>query len=725
MDLLHFLRILGKRKWLIAAVVMSSMVLTFLVTRKLPKVYKAKAQIATGITEKTGPTPLNWTPQLQWFEIDSRFNNLIERIKSNQSIALLSYSLALHDLEGSEPPFADLDELQKDYTAEQLRKATLIYRTKLDSIQPLMNPGETDNLHVKILEDLGYDQKTLMEDLQIGRDAGSDFIGITFTSKNPQMSAFVVNTLCKEFIRYYDISRGQEVENAVAFYAKLAQEKKQKLDELMEMEKALRSKTGTVAFDKQAEALVKQIADLEILRNSEMAKIPGLENTLESIDQKFKPGEESYLDAYTSVANSKVLELQEEIRRLTDAKLETELRGGNSAALADSLAQLRARLKTQISQTASVKAFNPANAREDLVSKRLDAELELKMSKAIASTLDRELAALRGRKALMTNSKKDLDEFSREVTLAQDEYLAVAKRLNDERLKIDTGNQLKQVEWVQPPSKPESSKALILVALSAIVSLALCIVVLFVLEYVDISIKMPSNFKRLTGMELMGALNKLETDNLDLVSLFMGTNQNMSLETYKQLLRKIRYEVVASGARIFLVTSPRAGTGKTSLLFSLAYSLSLNKKKVLLIDTNFKNNDLTRMCSAAPTLEKYLSNEIPREQLISSSGLDGVDVIGCEGGNYTPSEVFSYGDFRQLLNELSIQYDYIFLEGASLNTFADSKELTEYVDKVLPVFSARSSVKQPDKLSIEYLASMNGKLMNPVLNKVEMDNLNE
>lgn len=724
MDLLHFLRVLGKRKWLISSVVLVAIVTTFLVTRKMPRTYQAKAQLATGITEQTGPTPIGWTPQLQWFEIDGKFNNLIERIKSNQSIALLSYELVLHDLESTEP-FADLSPLQEKYTEEELRKAALLFHRKLDSIQPLVKPGEVDALHVQVLEDLDYHPKTLQEELQIARDADTDFIGITYSSENPRLSAFVVNTLAKQFIRYHNVIQSEQVENAIDVYAELALEKKQKLDELMETERALRTSTGTVSFEHQAEALVKQIADLELLRNSEVAKIPGLENTLSKIEGKFKPGEESYINASQSVAHNKVLELQDEIRRLTDAKLQAEINGDNSARLADSLSQLRGRLRRQISQTANLKTYNADATRTDLVAKRVDAELELEMSKAIVSTLDQELSDLRNRKAYMTNSKKGLDELDRDVELAQEEYMAVAKRLNEERLKTDTGGKVSQVEWVQPPTEPEPSKSMMLVALSAIVSLALCVVVLFVLEYIDVSIKFPSNFERQTRLDLMGVLNKLESDNLDLVSLFMATNKNLSLETYKQLLRKIRYEVVASGGRKFLLTSPRAGTGKTSILFSLAYSLSLNKKRVLLIDTNFKRNDLTRLCGAEGTLEKFLNNEITRDRLVSSSGLEGVDVIGCEGGNYTPSEAFAHGNFGELLDELAVQYDYIFMEGASLNTFADTKELTPYVDKVLPIFSARSAVKQADRLSIEYLKSLNGKLMQSVLNKVEMDNLNE
>jgi len=196
----------------------------------------------------------------------------------------------------------------------------------------------------------------------------------------------------------------------------------------------------------------------------------------------------------------------------------------------------------------------------------------------------------------------------------------------------------------------------------------------------------------------LSSLNYLNADRLDLIALFSDTNQDPHLEAYKHLMRKIRFEVISSGGKVFMLTSTRPGAGKTSLLFSLGYSLSLNQKKILLIDTHFKNNQLTRMTSAIPTLERYMADEISFEELVSLSGLEGVFVLGCEGGNYTPSEIFVPPDkFNALLEKLGEEYDYIFLEGPALNLYSGSKELIQYVDRVIPVFSAKATIKQTDK----------------------------
>jgi len=142
-----------------------------------------------------------------------------------------------------------------------------------------------------------------------------------------------------------------------------------------------------------------------------------------------------------------------------------------------------------------------------------------------------------------------------------------------------------------------------------------------------------------------------------------------------------------------------------------------------MIDANFKNNTLTRIIDAQPSLEKYLNQEIPRRSLVSNSIFDGVDVIGCEGGNFSPAEVFKDEPFRNLMASLKQEYDYILLEGSPLNVFSDSKELAEYVEKIIAVFAANQPIAQIDLASSKYLESQGDKLLGTVLNRVALANL--
>ena len=182
--------------------------------------------------------------------------------------------------------------------------------------------------------------------------------------------------------------------------------------------------------------------------------------------------------------------------------------------------------------------------------------------------------------------------------------------------------------------------------------------------------------------------------------------------------------------KFFFLQVPKKGQGKTTLIQALAYSMSLSKKRILIIDTNFCNNDLTVQLDAKPVLEKIVPKNINgkafAEQIKDYSkdiGVGSVFAIGSEGGDYTPSEILPRENLLHHLDELTSEFDYIFLEGPPLNDFSDSKELAQYVEGVIAVFSAQHIIKQIDKQSIGFFKELNGKFCGSILNMVDLKNV--
>jgi len=158
----------------------------------------------------------------------------------------------------------------------------------------------------------------------------------------------------------------------------------------------------------------------------------------------------------------------------------------------------------------------------------------------------------------------------------------------------------------------------------------------------------------------------------------------------------------------------------------------MSNKKILIIDANFKDNTLTQMFSDKIKEDKVLNSDEMRksevninfDNYIFPTSFDHIDVIGCKTTALSPSEIFTSHQLRELLSFISHRYDYIIIEAAELNQYADSKELTSYVDKIVAVFSAKTDLKHADKTSIDYLKSLNGKFAGSILNKVKLENLN-
>jgi Mrp family chromosome partitioning ATPase len=149
---------------------------------------------------------------------------------------------------------------------------------------------------------------------------------------------------------------------------------------------------------------------------------------------------------------------------------------------------------------------------------------------------------------------------------------------------------------------------------------------------------------------------------------------------------------------------------------------------VLIIDTNFCNNDLTLQLKARPTLETFsvapedFSIEKVKE-IVTTYSVENIEVIGCKGGDYTPTEILPKNHLLNYLPQLKQYYDFIIMEGAPLNDYTDSKELEHYAEGVVAVFSSKISLKQNDRESIQFLEGLNGKLLGAVLNNIKEDYL--
>ncbi len=720
MELVNLFKALYRKKWIVIFVTIVSVAAAAFFSLSVSDTYISTAQLATGITDEQTISLGDNASVNNFYSTENKFSNLIENIKSRQVISLLSYRLMLHDLESKEP-FRPIDEdIRELYSPKMLEQAKIVYKNKLDSIKILSSSEDADLIFLDFLKAAKYDNKSLMEDLTIYRIPSTDYIKFEFHSENPKLSAFVVNTLCKEFIRYYITVRSERSSNSVEFLAQLADDKKQELNEKVNALKEFKSDHEVVNLDVQSQSIIDQIREMEVKREEERKKIIGLQQAIKKIEGQLTGRELNYLENQNSLINERILELKDKISALNNKIIANP----NNPKLQEQLETLRDELQAQIRHSTANNALSPNVAKQELINNKINNEVELEIAKASVSSLGEEISRLKGNISGFASKEAQISALEREISVAQDAYLNLLDKLNSARLTSrNVGNALSQVELGYPADEPVKSKKLLMVALAGVISFSFSVLVIIGMEFLNRKPKTPFLLEEFTGLRAIGHLNVLKAKNLTLEALFNNSNTS-DMSIFREGLRKIRHEVENTDGQVILFSSIKPGEGKSALMYALAYSLSLNAKKVLLIDTNFKNNGLTRLYAAKPALEKYLiGSQINPEQLVSGTGFKGIDVLGCEGGAYSPSEIFAQVDFKDLLKKLQEKYHYIFLEGAPLYKFSDTRELMKYADKIIPVFSAEAELENIHQPVIEYLKTLNTKMLGAVLNKVKPKDL--
>jgi uncharacterized protein involved in exopolysaccharide biosynthesis len=233
MDFIYLFRVLMKKKWIILGAALIAAIIAFFFTRNQQKKYRSFAQISTGFTQseeiRLNPTDDNGAA---YNEADVKFNNVIITSTSPTVISLLSYTLILHDLQSPYPfrQVSEKDRQSRTYQSINKVDAIRVFSNNLGSMSPLTPYRAGDRQLLELLDMYGYDYKDLISNLPVYRLQRTDYIQIEFLSENPELSAFVVNTLFQQFLRYYRTVRSNRSIESVDTLQSLLDRKKQELD---------------------------------------------------------------------------------------------------------------------------------------------------------------------------------------------------------------------------------------------------------------------------------------------------------------------------------------------------------------------------------------------------------------------------------------------------------------------------------------------------------------
>lgn len=729
MDLTILAKLLWRKKWYLILIPTLALLTSLLLTNDMKPEFKSASRLATGYTTNERITLTNEGFNIRDAEI--KFNNLIQNMTSEMMLSMVSYRLMLNDL-GSHP-FREPNQKVEVYLSEaELKDAARVFKAKLESFTTLSSYEFKERKLLKLLESYGYRNSDIAKHLNVEWMHGSDFVELAYTSDNPFLSAYVVNTLGEEAIRYENYLRTRRGDQSVNFFASLVGDRKRALDERVGLLNNVKAGSG-VALTEDKASRASTVRDLESKKSEAASKIQHLELSIDNIRRR--TGQDVSANQQSQI-NANVSRIR---KRIEDLTTQYEAGGSKDAAMQKTIQDLWAQLQTELGKLGDT----PGKTRDDLLLEKEELEIELQVARTDLSSVNAMLATMRSSASGATSKETTMETLQLQVNKASEEYLDALNRYNTERSKTQISSPLQVILAGEAPGEPEFSKRMLILVFSFITSFVLCLGVIVIAEYVDPRIKNRDQFKRAVGLDLAGTVNKIKTKNLNLNDLF-ASKKNRDLEQFKNSLRKLRHDIKESRGRVFLVTSPKPNEGKTFVTLCISFMLAKLKNRILIIDTNFQHNSLTQILLKNFTNQKKLeqwtvpvthqigTTEEPTQDyknafinsIVRSETHHWIDVIGNNGSDSTPSEILSDKNFDSIIASLKDYYDYIIMEGAPLNNFSDSMELVKYVDKVIPVFSAESTIDPEDKESINYLKGLDGKLMGAVLNKTNLKDIN-
>ena len=173
-------------------------------------------------------------------------------------------------------------------------------------------------------------------------------------------------------------------------------------------------------------------------------------------------------------------------------------------------------------------------------------------------------------------------------------------------------------------------------------------------------------------------------------------------------------------------TSSLASEGKTTTISNIACVMTDTKKKILIMDLDlrkpalhkqFKLSNkigLTDLLLNKDDFKKYLNNVYP-----------GLDVITSGKIPANPSELINSKAIKDLINELSVYYDYIFLDTPPIILVSDPLTIATYSDAVILTIAYSETEKEVAKKTVDSLKRVNANIIGTILNKIPITNQNK
>ncbi len=706
----NFISLVKRQKYIIIAIPILAVIITYYSVRHLPDSYTSHARIATGLIDQSQKQLIdNTQSEPQESKINLQFSNLIQMMQLKKVVNQVSFQLMIHDLT-SDSAFHPNNKQLKELSTIARKHATKIF-TELYDTKSDFKLWIDDQVGLKkAMQRMGYDDASLTKKLLIYRANNSDYIDIEYESDSPLLSAFVVNTFCKEFINYYSENVRQNELKAVAFLDSILQKKKALMDTQVNQLKKYKIDNRVLNLNEQAKSLYAQISDFETRKELADKDILAYSGALKSIEDKFNPKDKKYLESTFVQINQDIIDTKNILKQLNDDYIKSNY----DPKLKQKVDSVKNILTSQIHQSTDKYILNPLAAKESLVLQKINIEVNLDIAKFSVKSLTDELQRLNEKFDKLVPHEAVIQAYEESIDFASKEYIEILKKYNQTSIESTLSIQLRQVE-AGIPGIAQPSKKVLLTIVGGIVSFVLCLFVLFVLYYLDDSIKLPKELSNKTEIITLGFLPYIKSSLLDLDDLWHGENKES--ENSRNLLRDIRFELDAelNGLKIIGITSLKPAEGKTLFAFGLAYAYTKINKRVLLIDGNFYNAGITKISNAQLYLEDYLNTEKIHP---ANQSEELINVLGVKEGDISLFEICKEATILQKFETLKSVYDIIIVETSALTSLNKAKEWFSVVDKVLVVFEANQSISLDMQQQIQYLKSLNNKFIGWVLNKV-------
>ena len=204
-------------------------------------------------------------------------------------------------------------------------------------------------------------------------------------------------------------------------------------------------------------------------------------------------------------------------------------------------------------------------------------------------------------------------------------------------------------------------------------------------------------------------------------------NSSLYDEAIRSVRTNIQFADIDHKNKIIAMTSSKPSEGKTTVVYKLAQSFAENGERVVLLDFDLRapkvgvvagidnNVGLTNVITGKLELDRALYRDKSQENLF-------LLLSGPTPPN--PAEILASNHIKDLVNELSQSFDYVFIDTPPVGLFTDASIVSTFCDGMIFAIKSNDTKKEEIARALDNLKKVNAKVIGAVLTFADVKEFN-
>ena len=316
-----------------------------------------------------------------------------------------------------------------------------------------------------------------------------------------------------------------------------------------------------------------------------------------------------------------------------------------------------------------------------------DKNVRLKDLEQTIVDIERQIAELEG--TVDPNEIIRLSTLDRELREAQFSYEQTFELRDNLTIEQESStDNVSVIEDAIPINTPVRPRVWVNTLMATVVGALAALGVVFLIEYLDDTIKTPEEIAEYAGVSTLGAIAYIKGDEPSARLVTFHTPRAPVSEAYRVLRTNINFAAIDGGLRTLLVSSASPGEGKSTTSANLGVALAQTGKRVIVVDADLRRptqHKIFELPNNNGLTTALLDNDTPVAYHIQRTKISGLRLLTSGPMPPNPAELLNSQRMGQILTELQAECDVVLFDTPPMMTVADAAILAPQIGGVVLV----------------------------------------